>query len=133
MKNSYLRITCDGPTGAIRLWTTGVDPDNPNDNNKKLLYERGGALSGAHSTSTTALLLDGRELFYSSRNWKTNLVTKSIDSSMTKNNVSISQIYKFVKSTSTDREDLVEISYTVKNNGNTCSPCLSRRCLLCIL
>lgn len=118
MKNSYLRIACDSPTGAIRLWTTGGDPDNPNDNNKKLLYERDYPQFGQYSTSITALSLDGREFSYSSQNWKTNLSTKSIDSSMTKNNVSISQSYKFVKSTSTDREDLVEISYTVKNNSN---------------
>ena len=118
MKNGYLRIACDNSTGAIRLWTTGGDPDNPNDNNKKLLYERNIPKFGKYSTSMTALSLDGREFFYSSANWQTNLATKSIDSTMTKNNVSIAQSYKFVKSTSTDREDLVEISYTVKNNSS---------------
>ena len=119
MQNGYLRIACDNSTGAIRLWTTGGDPDNPNDNNKKLLYERNVPKFGKYSTSMTALSLDGREFEYSSANWQTNLATKSIDSTMSKNNVSIAQSYKFVKSTSTDREDLVEISYTVKNNSNT--------------
>ncbi len=119
MQNGYLRIACDNSTGAIRLWTTGGDPDNPNDNNKKLLYERSQPQFGQYSTSMTALSLDGREFFYSSANWQRNLATKSIDSTMTKNNVSISQSYKFVRSTSTDREDLVEISYTVKNNSNS--------------
>lgn len=119
MKNGYLRIACDKSTGAIRLWTTGGDPDNPNDNNKKLLYERPEPKNfDEYSTSVTAISLDGSKFLYSSRHWQTNLATKSIDSSMTKNNVSISQSYKFVKSTSTDREDLVEISYTVKNNSS---------------
>lgn len=119
MKNGYLRIACDKSTGAIRLWTTGGDPDNPNDNNKKLLYERPEPKNfDKYSTSVTAISLDGSKFLYSSRDWQTNLATKSIDSSMTKNNVSISQSYKFVKSTSTDREDLVEISYTVKNNSS---------------
>lgn len=119
MKNGYLRIACDKSTGAIRLWTTGGDPDNPNDNNKKLLYERPEPKNfDEYSTSVTAISLDGSKFLYSSRDWQTNLATKSIDSSMTKNNVSISQSYKFVKSTSTDREDLVEISYTVKNNSS---------------
>lgn len=119
MKNGYLRIACDKSTGAIRLWTTGGDPDNPNDNNKKLLYERPEPKNfDEYSTSVTAISLDDSKFLYSSRDWQTNLATKSIDSSMTKNNVSISQSYKFVKSTSTDREDLVEISYTVKNNSS---------------
>lgn len=119
MQNGYLRIACDNSTGAIRLWTTGGDPDNPNDNNKKLLYERSEPKRfDQYSTSVTAISLDGNSFEYSSRNWQTNLATKSIDSTMTKNNVSIAQSYKFVKSTSTDREDLVEISYTVKNNSN---------------
>ena len=107
MYNDYIKILCDSD-GSLRMRTTNGDPDNPNDNDKKLLF---GTSSG---TSHTLINVDGESnqfdyisdsnmvFEFDSAN-KTHLTSKKY------NGIDIRQNYTFVKSNATDRYDMLEI------------------------
>ncbi|MGN0491806.1 hypothetical protein [Ruminococcus sp.] len=114
MYNDYIKISCDDD-GGLRMYTTNGDPDNPNDDDKRLLY----GLYG--STSHNIIYVDGRtdayDYMYSSEMTsefdaanKTHVSTKSF------NGVDIRQNFTFVRSNATGRDDMVEIKYTLTNN-----------------
>lgn len=114
MYNDYIKILCDSD-GSLRMRTTNGDPDNPNDNDKKLMF---GTSSG---TSHTLINVDGESnqfdyisdsnmvFEFDSAN-KTHLTSKKY------NGIDIRQNYTFVKSNATDRYDMLEIKYTLTNS-----------------
>lgn len=112
MYNSYIEYYVRS-NGRFTIGTTGGDPDNPNDNYKKLTYGHPGS-----STSYTTMKIDGSNyIYYPNTQAPTpnepNLTSTS-ESRM--NNVSVKQELSIVKNTSTERDDVVQIKYIVKNN-----------------
>ena len=114
MYNDYIKISCDDD-GGLRMYTTNGDPDNPNDDDQRLLY----GLYG--STSHNVIYVDGRtdayDYMYDSNMTagfdaanKTHVSTKKFMG------VDIRQNYTFVRSNATGRDDMVEIKYTLTNN-----------------
>lgn len=114
MYNDYIKILCDSD-GSLRMRTTNGDPDNPNDNDKKLLF------GTSFGTSHTLINVDGESnqfdhisdsnmvFEFDSAN-KTHLTSKKY------NGIDIRQNYTFVKSNATGRYDMLEIKYTLTNS-----------------
>lgn len=117
MSNGYIKISCDYESSRLRMGTTGGDPDNANDDGKKLLY------GSSSSTSTTLLNIDGELNYYSSGEGVFDASNKLHSSSRVYNNVDVKQTYSFLTSNATGRDDLVEIKYTLTNNDTVAHDC----------
>lgn len=112
MYNGYIKISCDY-NSALRMYTTGGDPENLIDDNKRLLY------GYSYSTSHTAINIDGTTEHYDVLDNITagfDAANKTHVSTKQFNGVDIRQNYTFVKSNATGRDDMVEIKYTLTNN-----------------
>lgn len=103
---------------GIQLVLPGGNPDISTDNYKKLLYGH-----PSSSTSYTTLRINGTNHIYGSGSFTTNPI---IDAQANKNiseqkvgDVRVKQVLTLVKNTATDREDIVEIKYIIKNEGTT--------------
>lgn len=120
MSNGYIQISCDTSSAQLRMSTTGGDPDNANDDNKKLLFGSGS------STSRTVINIDDNIAFYDTSNGIFDAANKthtSTDSFSSAPNVEVKQNYSFISSSATGRDDLVEIKYTITNNDTTAHNC----------
>ena len=116
MYNEYIKMSVDKFDG-LRMSTVKGDPDNPNDDGKKLLY------GDYYSTSYTVINVDGKTQKYSSMYSRNNTggfdpENKTHWSTRSYKDIDIRQNYSFVKNNATGREDLVEIKYTLTNNDN---------------
>lgn len=110
MSNGYIKISCDTDSSQLRMYTTGGDPDNANDDNQRLLY------GTSSSTSTTLLNVDGNLDFFSTAEGVFDVANKTHVSTKNVYGVDVQQNYTFITSDATGRDDLVEIKYTVTNN-----------------
>ncbi len=99
-----------GSDGRFSIGTTGGDPDNSEDNNKKLIY-------GYPSTgsSYTTFNVDNEPYIYSSSSSTFSAVDGKHTSTMNINGLRVTQELSLVKNASTGREDVVQIKYTVSN------------------
>ena len=117
MSNGYIKISCDTGTSQLRMYTTGGDPDNTNDDNQRLLYGTSG------STSSTLLNVDDNLDFFSSAEGVFDVANKTHVSTRNIYGVDVQQNYTFITSDATGRDDLVEIKYTITNNDTTAHNC----------
>lgn len=114
MYNDYIKITCDDD-GGLRMYTTYGDPENPNDDFKKLLF------GSSFSTSHTVFNVDGETSAYDyiyneTMAAKFDAANKTHVSAKKYRGVDVRQNYTFVRSNATGRDDMLEIKYTLTNN-----------------
>lgn len=112
MYNDYVKISVDSDSARLRMKTTGGNPDNANDDDKKMLFGSEG------STSISLVYVDGEVSSYNSNNNVFDVSKKTAESSETfaDGNILVNQNYTFVRSNATGRDDMIEIKYTVANN-----------------
>ena len=108
ISNEYIKFNyLNGYHGVV---TTGGNPDNPNDDNKLLIY-------GGGSTSYTTIRIDGNNYEFSpdtvTRYDKKIIGTKRIG------DVIVSQHIGIIPNQYTGRDDVVEFFYTVENTSDT--------------
>jgi len=115
--NSYIELAV-ASNGRYTVGTTGGNPDVSTDDNKILLYWH-----SSPSTSYTTIRVDEENYVYGQGVFS---VAPSFDEQLGKNEseqmidgVSVKQVLSLVKNTATDREDLVEIKYIVKNESSS--------------
>ncbi len=117
MSNEYIKLVTD-ENGRFVLGTTGGDLSKDTDNNKKLLY----GFPDYVETSFTTIRIDGKSYIYGENGLETsptfNADEKSCVSTQIINNIEITQTLSFVNNVSTDKEDVMEIKYVVKNNDS---------------
>ncbi len=104
-----------GSDGRFTVGTTIGNPDNPNDDNKKLLYGH-----PSPGTSYTTVKIDGNNYIYAPNTQRptTNQSDLSNTSEYTVKNLSVKQIISIVPNTSTNRKDVVRIKYIITNNDS---------------
>lgn len=108
VENEYVKFNYSN--GTYGLFTTGGNPDNPNDDNKKLLY-------GTGSTSYTTIRIDGKDHQFSP-----DIVTEfenKIIGSKQYGDLIVSQHISIIPNQYTNRDDVVEFFYTVENTSDT--------------
>lgn len=107
IENEYIKFNyLDGRYG---LFTTGGNPDNPNDDNQKLLY-------GTGSTSYTTVRINGMNYSFSP-----DIVTRydnKIIGTKRYGELIVSQHISIISNQYTDRDDVVEFFYTVENTSD---------------
>ena len=117
MSNEYIKLVTD-ENGRFVLGTTGGDLSKDTDNDKKLLY----GFPDYVETSFTTIRIDGESYIYGENGLETsptfNADEKSCVSTQIINNIEITQTLSFVNNVSTDKEDVMEIKYVVKNNDS---------------
>jgi hypothetical protein len=121
--NGYAIVTNDfieyavNRSGRFTIGTTGGDPDNPKDNNKKMLY--GHQVSNSGGTSYTTVRVDGIDYIYTIDDYSRNSVDEinnTHTSAMTINGIlQVTQELSIVQNSTTQRPDTVQIRYIVKN------------------
>lgn len=113
--NDYIEYVVDSD-GLYTVGTTGGNPALSTDNYQFLLYEHGNP-----GTTFTTVVVNGNEYIYG----EDGLVTAPYFSGNTNisaakyGNVSVRQEISLVRNVSTQREDVVEIKYIVKNTGSS--------------
>ncbi|MDC0706643.1 MULTISPECIES: OmpL47-type beta-barrel domain-containing protein [Priestia] len=102
--------------GRFTMGTTGGDPDNPNDDNHNMLYGHPSPWS-----SYTTLNIDGDiSVFSPNKDLPIDDEDQlSNSSSETIGNLKITQKVSIVHNTNTNRNDTVQIHYTITNNDNS--------------
>ena len=114
MYNEFIEYTVASGSnnGRFTIGTTGGNPDNPNDNNKIMLYGHPSPWS-----SYTTVKVDGGLYIYNPTTQypMPNASDLSNTSEYTVKNMSVKQIVSIVANTSTQRSDIVQIKYIVKN------------------
>ena len=106
--NTFVKFFYNNGTYGLR--TTGGNPDNPNDNDKKLIY-------GTGNTSYTTIRIDGVN-----HRFQPDSVTKydnKIIGTKRYGEIIVSQHISIISNQYIDREDVVEFLYTVENTGDT--------------
>ena len=111
MKNSYIGLYVDN-NGKFSIGTTGGNPDNEKDGNKALLY---GYDKG--STSYTTFRLGERNYVYNAGQSAFDVENACHNSATDRDNFHIEQKLSFIHNSATGRDDVVELRYTVTNNG----------------
>lgn len=109
LENEYISVATSD-VGRFTIGTTGGDPDNTKDDNKKLLYGH-----PSPRTSYTTLKIDNNNYTFSSSQQTTEGNSKISDYSV--GDISVEQVLSIVNNSSTNREDTVQVKYIVKNNG----------------
>ena len=104
IQNEYLEVRLDGDRHV--LYTTGGDPDNANDDNKKLLY---------NATSKAIINIDGYTFVFSPVEDFATSEGDSLYSYMNYGDVKIERFISFSYNTYTARYDTVEYKYVVTN------------------
>ncbi|WP_214480740.1 Ig-like domain-containing protein, partial [Bacillus sp. SM2101] len=108
--------TNDTKAGRFTIGTTGGNPANDRDNNKKMLY---GHEEGVPWSSMTSLNIDGVPFWFEADNSGTyDYANLSHSTVQTRGDISIQQVLSIVKNQNTNNDDTVEIKYLVTNNGN---------------
>ena len=113
MSNGYLAMNVLG-NGRFSFGTTGGNPDNPKDDNKRMLYGYSG-----NSTSYTTVRVDDSSYEFTSEKNEFNSEDKNNISSAVYSDVDVKQVLSIVKNPATGKEDLIEIKYIVTNNSDT--------------
>lgn len=113
MVNDYIGLYASR-TGRFAIGTTGGNPENELDNEKKLLF---GYSNG--STSYTTFCIDGEPYRFYGDNAVFSTDTASNASEHTENGIHMYQQLSFCKNGATGREDIVEIKYIVTNVSDT--------------
>lgn len=118
LSNEYLELSVDASTGRFSIGTSGGNPDLETDNNQKLLYGHPNP-----NTSYTTIVIDGDVNIYGDGSFSK---SPTFDKNQMQNvsiekigDIEIRQILQIVNNNSTDREDVVEIKYEVKNTGTS--------------
>ena len=112
MSNGYLAMNVLS-NGHFSFGTTGGNPDNPKDDNKRLLY----GFSG-NSTSYTTIRIDNSSYVYSSTQNEFNVENKNNTSKAVYSDVEVQQVLSIVKNPATGNDDLIEVKYIVTNNSD---------------
>ena len=112
MSNGYLAMNVLG-NGHFSFGTTGGNPDNPKDDNKRLLY----GFSG-NSTSYTTIRIDDSSYVYSPAQNEFNADEKNNTSNAVYSDVDVQQVLSIVKNPATGNDDLIEVKYIVTNNSD---------------
>ena len=112
MKNDYIGLYTN-QNGRYSIGTTGGDPENEKDENKKILY---GYDSG--STSYTTFRINGSNYQYSSRTSAFDTDRADNTSEMDQQGIHITQKLSMLHNSATGRDDVVEIRYTVQNESD---------------
>ena len=113
MSNGYIAFNIEND-GHFAIGTTGGDPDNSKDNNKKMLY---GFSSG--STSYSTLRIDGASYIFNASNNSFNANEANNVAEATYNDVDIQQILSLTNNPATGRADLIEVKYVVTNESES--------------
>ncbi|MGN0633697.1 MAG: VWA domain-containing protein, partial [Oscillospiraceae bacterium] len=113
MSNGYIAFNVEN-NGHFAIGTTGGDPDNSKDNNKKMLF---GFSSG--STSYSTLRVDGTSYTIYASNNSFNADEANNVSEATYNDVNVQQVLSLTDNPATGRADLIEIRYVVTNESET--------------
>ena len=120
ISNDYIQAVISteaGVEGRFTLGNIGGDPDNPNDDDKKLLYGHPNPTLFT-ATSWTAIRIDSTNyVFGNGGNWITAPCKQgeNLVASWKINHIVITQTLSITKSFSTGREDNLEIKYEIKN------------------
>ncbi|MDX8361202.1 Ig-like domain-containing protein, partial [Cytobacillus sp. IB215316] len=102
--------------GRFTIGTTGGNPANDRDNNKKMLY---GHEDQGPWSSKTSLNIDGVPFWFEANSPGTyDYANLSHSTVQTRGDISIQQVLSIVKNQNTNNDDTVEIKYLVTNNGN---------------
>lgn len=117
MSNEYIKlVTADN--GRFVRGTTGGDLSRDTDNDKKLLY----GFPDKVKTSYTTIRIDGESSIYGKNGLEItptfNADEKTCMSTQIINSIETTQTISFVNNISTDKEDVMEIKYVVKNNDS---------------
>lgn len=118
LSNEYLAISVDPEFGCYTIGTTGGNPDINTDNNKKMLY--GYPDTG---TSYTTVVINGNVNIYGNGGFtqspEFNTSSGNNISVASYGNIVVKQILQIVQNNSTNRKDVVEIKYEIKNTGTS--------------
>lgn len=109
MSNDYIAFNVV-PNGRFTIGTTGGNPNNNNDDNKRMIYGHPGG-----NTSYTTLRVDGISYVYSANGTSFDSDNANNISSNTFSGINIEQKLSIINNPATDREDVVEIKYTITN------------------
>lgn len=119
MENTYIKVTVGESNGRFYMDTVEGNPAITTDNNKKLLYHTDSDPWSSYST----VVVDNQVYIYGDNGFtsapKTSSTGKQNTSTAKYGDIQVTQTLSFVKNVSTNRDDVVEIKYTVKNTGNT--------------
>lgn len=110
LSNEYIAVNASS-NGRFTIGTTGGDPDRSTDDNKKLIYGHPGG-----NTSYTTVRVNGKSYVYSINNSSFNKEQGYNVSSGKFGGVDVEQKLTLKDNPATNREDTVEIKYTVTNN-----------------
>lgn len=117
MHNTYLELAVSSD-GKYTIGTSGGDPDVLTDDYKRLLYGH-----PSPNSSYTTIRVDGKNYKYGEGSF---VILPSFDEQSNSNlseqliaGASVKQILSFVKNSATDREDVVEIKYIIKNTSSS--------------
>lgn len=99
--------------GHFSFGTTGGNPDNPKDDNKRLLYGFPGG-----STSYTTIRIDDSSYVYSPTQNEFNADDKNNTSNAVYSDVDVQQVLSIAKNPATGNDDLIEVKYIVTNKSD---------------
>lgn len=111
MYNDYLEYVV-AYNGRFTIGTTGGNPDNANDNYKRMLYGHPSPWS-----SYTSLKVDGSNYYFSPQSVNQDSSNLSTTATQNINGVNIVQELKLVTNSNTGKADTVQIKYTATNQG----------------
>jgi len=114
ISNDFLEVAVDNSNekGKFTIGTTGGDPDILTDNYNILLYGHPNPWS-----SFTTINIDGEYYIFEAAS--ITQTEKEIIAEMAVGNILIQQVIKLAHNEVTNREDLVQISYNIINNGES--------------
>ena len=117
LSNDYIELAVSS-NGRYTIGTSGGNPESSTDNNKKLLYGH-----SSPGSSYTTIRVDEENYIFGEGTFT---ISPSFDEQLGMNKseqmidgLRVKQELSIVKNTATDREDLVEIKYIVKNESTS--------------
>lgn len=99
--------------GRFTIGTTGGNPDNPNDDYKKMLYGH-----PSSRTSFSTIKVDGSDYVFSAQSVNTDASNLSTTATQIINGVNVVQELKIVTNSNTGKADTVQIKYTATNQSS---------------
>ena len=116
LSNEYIAVNA-AANGRFTIGTTGGDPDRSKDDNKNLIYGHPGG-----NTSFTTVRVNGKSYVYSCNNTSFDSENGYAVSSNIFDGIMTEQKLSIKENTATNREDTVEIKYTVTNTSEETKP-----------
>jgi hypothetical protein len=114
MYNEFLECAVAG-NGRFTMGTTGGNPDNNKDDNKKMLYGH-----PSPRTSYTTIRIDQTNYLYQASSQPVfDSENNTCTSQYLIDDLKVEQVLSIVKNNSTQREDTVQVKYVVTNNGSS--------------